>query len=168
MTWHWPEIVLDCRCSGKYRTLIHRLNLTNQQGEIMMKDKAINILTAELSALPVLIMTYYALTAKPTGQWQLTFSLPVYWLISSDLLAYPWLLTRIPRLRHNPLKMNSLALKASSRYNCRLNERVARWDDEMNLAIFLLERGCLMLLSEPLLLGDLGYHSVRRLWYWWQ
>jgi hypothetical protein len=25
-----------------------------------------------------------------------------------------------------------------------------------------------MLLSEPLLLGDLGYHSVRRLWYWWQ
>ncbi|ASD33968.1 hypothetical protein LP41P_11070 [Lactiplantibacillus plantarum] len=131
----------------------------------MMKGKAINILTAELSALPVLIMTYYALTAKPTGQWQLTFSFPVYWLISSDLLAYPWLLTRIPRLRHNPLKMNSLALKASSRYNCRLNERVARWDDEMNLAIFLLERGCLMLLSEPLLLGDLGYHSVRRLWY---
>ncbi|MCG0570963.1 integral membrane protein [Lactiplantibacillus plantarum] len=53
----------------------------------MMKDKAINILTAELSALPVLIMTYYALTAKPTGQWQLTFSIPVYWLISSDLLA---------------------------------------------------------------------------------
>ncbi|MGY5257154.1 hypothetical protein [Lactiplantibacillus plantarum] len=71
----------------------------------MMKDKAINILTAELSALPVLIMTYYALTAKPTGQWRLTFSLPVYWLISSDLLGpIPGSSPGFPACATTPLK----------------------------------------------------------------
>ena len=130
-----------------------------------MKNKMINILTTELSACPVLIIAYYAMTAKPTGQWQLSLNLPVYWLLSSYLIAYPFLLAHNPSLRHNPLKMRSLSVQASLRYRDPLNERAARWDDEMNFAIFLLERGSLMLGSEPLLLILMGYHSIRWLYH---
>ncbi|TBX40313.1 hypothetical protein EUZ87_11005 [Lactiplantibacillus paraplantarum] len=126
----------------------------------MMKNKLINFLTTELSAWPVLIIAYYAITAKPTGQWQLIFNLPVSWLTSSYLLAFPLLLTNVPKLRRNPLKMSSLSVQASLKYHSRLNERAKRWDDEMNLAIFLLERGSLMLFSEPLLLFLMSYRGM--------
>ena len=125
-----------------------------------MKNKLINFLTTELSAWPVLIIAYYAITAKPTGQWQLIFNLPVIWLTSSYLLAFPLLLTNVPKLRRNPLKMSSLSVQASLKYHSRLNERAKRWDDEMNLAIFLLERGSLMLFSEPLLLFLMSYRGM--------
>ncbi|WEE35209.1 hypothetical protein [Lactiplantibacillus paraplantarum] len=125
-----------------------------------MKNKLINFLTTELSAWPVLIIAYYAITAKPTGQWQLIFNLPVSRLISSYLIAFPLLLANVPKLRHNPLKMRSLSVQASLKYHSRLNERAKRWDDEMNLAIFLFKRGSLMLFSEPLLLFLMSYRGM--------
>ncbi|MDO7805108.1 hypothetical protein Q7Q91_08960 [Lactiplantibacillus pentosus] len=129
----------------------------------MIKHQLINILTAELSALPVLILAYYAITAKPTGEWQLVLTPAVYWLASSYLISYPLLLATVPILRHNHLKMQSISVQASLKYHSHLNERAARWDDEMNLAIFILERGVLMLLSEPVGLLLLLYFGIRRL-----
>lgn len=129
----------------------------------MRTHQLINILTAELSALPVLIVAYYAITAKPTGEWQLVLNLPVCWLISSYLISYPLLLSAIPMLRRNHFKMQSISVQASLKYHSHLNERAAHWDDEMNLAIFILERGVLMLLSEPVGLLLLLYFGIRRL-----
>lgn len=70
----------------------------------MRTHQLINILTAELSALPVLIVAYYAITAKPTGEWQLVLNLPVCWLISSYLISYPLLLSAHPDATSQPLQ----------------------------------------------------------------
>jgi len=113
--------------------------------------KLLQLLRDYLAALPVFIMAYYAVTAKPDGQFQWIITPVNLWLDLSFGLTDPLLLHWLPRWRKNHLKMTSLTQRANQTTPLLVTSKLP-YDDQMNLALLLLERGIIMLLSVPLVI----------------